>query len=402
MAQLVGRAIYRQAHGETKDAELVEKLQTEFAPELAVYMAAPEMKKEEAKPEQPAKEPPVTFQAYARERIVSTDYPAPGNKHQQNWFRYFLIMNGKLDDNFSVHMRYGQDDITERGRKELDGGYSGSNLHWLFLDGKIGHETNMKLGRQPLLLGYGFTADIGKWWDGVSFTWQHKKTQLKTGYFQRGDGRARDFFIVDAKQKVSPKFELVSSYIKDFGVDADGGARSGLSNQYPTSVMSTATIGGKWTFDKNVALRGEFGRNFSLFDNVKSHRHYDASNGYFLELDYKGAAAQHVGSWGTWLQYRDGGAGFDPLNNMTTLDKTLAMPSALNGTHGWEYGFSYVPIHHVVSTLKYWNLRSDGITRNRPCAAAFHRPDCRPHAVQHASERFEADAFTRAGAHVAR
>ena len=49
MAQLVGRAIYRQAHGETKDAELVEKLQTEFAPELAVYMAAPEMKKEEAK-----------------------------------------------------------------------------------------------------------------------------------------------------------------------------------------------------------------------------------------------------------------------------------------------------------------------------------------------------------------
>ena len=48
MAQLVGRAIYRQAHGETKDAELVEKLQTEFAPELAVYMAAPEMKKEEA------------------------------------------------------------------------------------------------------------------------------------------------------------------------------------------------------------------------------------------------------------------------------------------------------------------------------------------------------------------
>ena len=44
MAQLVGRAIYRQAHGETKDAELVEKLQTEFAPELAVYMAAPEMK----------------------------------------------------------------------------------------------------------------------------------------------------------------------------------------------------------------------------------------------------------------------------------------------------------------------------------------------------------------------
>ena len=36
MAQLVGRAIYRQAHGETKDAELVEKLQTEFAPELAV------------------------------------------------------------------------------------------------------------------------------------------------------------------------------------------------------------------------------------------------------------------------------------------------------------------------------------------------------------------------------
>ena len=153
--------------------------------------------------------------------------------------------------------------------------------------------------------------------------------------------------------------------------------------------MSTATIGGKWTFDKNVALRGEFGRNFSLFDNVKSHRHYDASNGYFLELDYKGAAAQHVGSWGTWLQYRDGGAGFDPLNNMTTLDKTLAMPSALNGTHGWEYGFSYVPIHNVVSTLKYWNLRSDGITRNRPCAAAFHRPDCRPHAVQHASERFE-------------
>lgn len=62
----------------------------------------------------------------------------------------------------------------------------------------------------------------------MSFTWQHKKTQLKTGYFQRGDGRARDFFIVDAKQKVSPKFELVSSYIKDFGVDADGGARSGL------------------------------------------------------------------------------------------------------------------------------------------------------------------------------
>ena len=172
------------------------------------------------------------------------------------------------------------------------------------------------------------------------------------GYFHRGDGRARNFFAANVSTKYDEKWDTTLSYIKDSNIDS-GETYNGLGNKYKDSVVNTAAIGARYRFDKNTNLMGEIGRN-------ASNRYFDASTGYFLQLNYKQAQPQHAGSWGTWVQYRNGGLGFDPLNNMTTLDWTNAMDgAALNGTHGWECGFSYVPFENTITTLKYWALHSD-------------------------------------------
>ncbi len=345
MARLAGRALYHQNDADEVDKTIVEKLAKEFSDELAGY-AAGESKAKVIEKKQP-EAPPITFSAYARQRVEFTQKHTGNNRNTQQWFRYFLLMNGKLDDNFNVHVRYGQDDITSAGHIANDSDYSGSNLHWLYLDGNIGHNTRISLGRQPLTLGYGLVADIGKWWDGARFDFQTGATNFKLGYMQRSDGRARSFAFAEAAAPISRKADVKLVYFKDHYE----GNRTGLNAKYPLSVYNTTAIGAAYRFDKNIALKGEFGHNFG-------NDRYKASNGYYLQVDYKGAKPKMVGSWGTWLQYRCGGNGFDLLNNMTTLDKTMNMPASLNDTHGFEYGFSYVPIKQVITTLKYWNLQT--------------------------------------------
>ncbi len=357
MARLVGRAAYKEKEGRLAAGQqaAVDQLKSEFQAELQAYGNLSEQTgetKTQNTKKNTEKKPPVTFQAYARERIESTSNPIAGQKSSQQWFRYFLLMHGDLGSGYSAHIRYGQDDISQDGHKENDGDYSGSNLHWLYLDGPLGHSTNIRLGRQPLFLGYGLTADIGKWWDGLKFSGKLGKSNWQMGYFHRGDGRARNFFAANVSTKYDEKWDTTLSYIKDGNIDS-GETYNGLGNKYKDSVVNTAAIGARYRFDKNTNLMGEIGRN-------ASNRYFDASTGYFLQLNYKQAQPQHAGSWGTWVQYRNGGLGFDPLNNMTTLDWTNAMDgAALNGTHGWECGFSYVPFENTITTLKYWALHSD-------------------------------------------
>ncbi len=344
MARLAGRAAYHQDKATPEDRELVEKLTREFSPEMVYYRPLPE--KQPVAKEKVKTEPSLIFGAYARERIEFTQKHIGDNRNTQQWFRYFLVMNGKLDDNFKFHARYGQDDITSAGHKANDGDYSGSNLHWLYMDGNIGHNTRLSLGRQPLTLGYGLVADIGKWWDGARFDFKSGVTNFKTGYMQRGDGRARSFAFAEVAVMLSSKANVKAVYFKDHYDGTD----KGLNAKFPLSVYNTASLGADYRFDKNVAVKGEFGHNFG-------NDRYQASNGYYVQVDYKGAKHKAVGSWGTWLQYRCGGNGFDLLNDMTTLDKTLNM-TALNDTHGWEYGLSYVPVKNTIATMKYWNLKT--------------------------------------------
>ena len=101
MARLVGRAAYKEKEGRLAAGQqaAVDQLKSEFQAELQTYGNLSEQTgetKTQNTKKNPEKKPPVTFQAYARERIESTSNPIAGQKSSQQWFRYFLLMHGDL------------------------------------------------------------------------------------------------------------------------------------------------------------------------------------------------------------------------------------------------------------------------------------------------------------------
>ena len=96
------------------------------------------------------------------------------------------------------------------------------------------------------------------------------------------------------------------------------------------------SVGGKYTFSKNVALDASYAR--ASVDYQKTAFNY--------EIDYKGAQAANKGSWGAWVGYRYLGKGAGLVPTYDVLNK---------GEKGFEIGANYTFLKNVVGTLRYGN-----------------------------------------------
>ena len=94
------------------------------------------------------------------------------------------------------------------------------------------------------------------------------------------------------------------------------------------------SVGGKYTFSKNVALDASYAR--GNVDYQKTAFNY--------EIDYKGAQAANKGSWGAWVGYRYLGKG-------AALDPTYDVVK--EGLKGFEIGANYTFLKNIVGTVRY-------------------------------------------------
>lgn len=95
------------------------------------------------------------------------------------------------------------------------------------------------------------------------------------------------------------------------------------------------TLGGRYTFSKNVALAAYYGKNTKADDYAKAGS---------VELDYKGVSAANKGSWGAFVAYRHLGqnVSFSP-----TYDDMW------EGMKGYSFGASYAVMKNVVASASY-------------------------------------------------
>ena len=130
---------------------------------------------------------------------------------------------------------------------------------------------------------------------------------------------------------------------------------AGYKNSGSTDEARIFSVGGTYTFDKNVSLSGAYAQNTEA-------DHYKKADS--VQLSYKGAKKSDVGSWGMFVAYRhlDSNAVFKPTYNAISA-----------GQKGWEAGLHYVPFKNVVGKVEYF--RGKDISTDKDASKIFARVD---------------------------
>ena len=123
-----------------------------------------------------------------------------------------------------------------------------------------------------------------------------------------------------------------------------------LCNVKEGEVNNVWNVTAKYAFDKNVSLNAAY-----LSSDIESDKLAKGADteGYVVGLDYKGAKAKQVGSWGLWGKYYDQGAGTFVAHTMKTGDWSNYLTE---GFKGYAVGASYTVAKNMVYMLDYYDL----------------------------------------------
>ena len=103
------------------------------------------------------------------------------------------------------------------------------------------------------------------------------------------------------------------------------------------------SVGGKYVFDKNVALSGGYAKN------TKADK---LDQSAIVQFNYKGTKDSDMGSWGATLAYRHVAAN-SALAPTYFTDQVGSFTRY--GSKGFELGVGYVPFKNVRTQLQYFN-----------------------------------------------
>ena len=103
------------------------------------------------------------------------------------------------------------------------------------------------------------------------------------------------------------------------------------------------SIGGKYRFDKNLAIAGAYAQNAKAEELKKAGS---------VEIDYKGTKNSDMGSWGAYVAYRHLGANVAFAPTYSTDHLTNGVTSY--GTKGVDLGIGYVPFKNVLTQVQYF------------------------------------------------
>ena len=339
MAQIVAKAMAKGAD--------VDKLAAEFADELdtlGVRVANLEKKSDNVK---------VTGEV--RYRYQDSDM----NGNDDNSMRNRIWVTGQINDDWSyTGMIENKQDFSD------DEGNEDTKFQRAYVTGKIGG-LNVLAGRYNMFIADGNIYDTRA--DGVEVSYGEK---LKVTGFA---GKATDAVNVydEDKDKV---FDGAASYGDYAGasVDYDMGAlklnggyinfKDMLTGKIDNGAVVAKTdvdnaiwwVGAGYDFDKNTSLTAMYlkGDMSTADDDVAG---WD-DDGYVIGLNYKGAKADEVGSWGLWAKYYDQGA--QTVVAHTTDANYFNEKGYSEGFKGYGVGTSYTFAKNIVGNVAWYDTES--------------------------------------------
>ena len=334
MAQMVAKAMAK-TNVSGNDKALLDKLSAEFADELnnlGVRVAKLERNADKVK-----------FTGEARYRYWSyRDEQADGSQKRTNVnsLQYRLLPTAEINDNWHVNAR-----LTGKLDMAKDTTTSDMALTYIYADGKY-KNFEVKLGRQSLYS----TADEGlvtdDFFTGAQVTFGNKlKVALEAGRWdinKYGNETVTEGAVNDPAnyQGIDLGYTLgkmtMGAAYRHFNSDV---FKTAVGYDGKTDDANIWSVGGRYTFSKNVALAADYASNTKADDYKKSGN---------VELDYKAANKANKGSWGAFVAYRYLGAN---VSLMPTYDTARAA----NNEKGWDFGASYIPFTNVLTTLGYFN-----------------------------------------------
>jgi len=330
MAQVVAKAM---AHSDKADAAqkaAIDKLSVEFASELeGLNVRVSKIEKNASS---------VKITGEARVRFDSTKYDTNGNVIKANEsgmnIRTRLNATGNINEQWSYYGRL------QANNSMRDASTNEVTMDNAFVKGSLFGAT-ATIGRQDIKTNEGMMFDSTV--NGVNFAFGNVvKANLFYGKDINNDIFGANGDVTDAG--------LALSYGVSKDMNINGGYYQFKHNN------STPMIG----TDNNVNA-WELGFDTKLSQDWKLKGAYGASNAndenkaYFVGLDYKGADASKVGTFGAWINYRQLEANAAPR---TTFDGKYALGVQAAGGKGYELGFNYTPMTNSVMSVKYVDVKS--------------------------------------------
>ena len=322
MAQIVAKAMAKGAD--------VDKLAAEFADELdtlGVRVANLEKKADNVK---------VTGEV--RYRYLDSDLEG-----YSNTMRNRVWVNGQVNDDWTyTGMIENVQDF------ENDNGDEDTKFQRAYVEGKIGG-LNVLAGRYNMYLADGNVYDTRA--DGVEVSYGEK---LKvTGFAGKGTD-----ITDDAGDQVASYGNYAGgsvSYDVAKGLNLNAGYVNFKDMLQETGTADTNVDNAIWwaaagyDFDKNTSLTAMYLKGDASGDDEYEARDDD---GYVIGLNYKGAKADEVGSWGLWAKYYDQGG------QTVVAHTTDANYFGFDGFKGYGVCASYTFAKNIVGNVAWYDTES--------------------------------------------
>ena len=335
MAQMVAKAMAK-SDMPTSDRALVDRLAAEFSDELNNLGVRVSNLEKNADMVKWTGELRYSYTSKRNEKGATAASLLGSKKTNTDMLQLRLFPTAEVNDHWKVKAR-----LTANNNMKTDGGDNSVKLTYAFAEGSY-NKFNVKFGKMPLYSSIDEGLILDDFFSGAQVSFGNKvKVMLEAG---RWDG------ITSASDKAA-NYQGIELTYADGKLSGGVGYRNFSSDVFkrPSYAKSGTedkagiiTVGGKYRFDKNLALGGGYAKN------TKADK-LDQSG--IVQFSYKGTKDSDMGSWGATLAYRHVAANvsFAP----TYFTEQLGSYSAY-GTKGIELGLGYVPFKNVRTQLQYF------------------------------------------------
>ena len=336
MAQMTAKAM---AKGDmsASDKALVDRLAAEFADELnnlGVRVSNLEKHADMVK-----------FTGFLRYDYISDRHEEPNKdgktKVNTDRVRFRLFPSAEVNDHWKVNAR-----LDTEFNMDKDGSPKGKDqmsLARAYADGSYG-KLNVKLGKMDLYSGAddGLTMDTAISGATVSFG-NVVKAKIAAGRVsdenvKSATDTAANYQGIDLTYGMG-KLTAGVGYQQ---INNDVFKDASYSKNADSDKARIWSVGGKYVFDKNVALKGSYAQN------TEADYHHKAAS---LQLDYKGAKKSDMGSWGAYVAYRHLGENVSFVPTYNVLGR---------GQKGWAVGATYTLFKNVTTMAEYFRGKDIG------------------------------------------
>lgn len=326
MAVIVAKAMANQEKADAVQKAEIAKLETEFSDELSklgVRVTALENKVGNIK-----------FTGEVRERYEYMKNPSVSTNNPALLTRFRLTMNAQLTDDLAFVGRYHSENYA--------GAAAQVRIDQAYLTGKAFDGVNFSLGRMPLSLGKGLTADTWHDWDGVKFNFGNQ-VKFSVGSAKAPNlvwgGPASNYQFGDIRYAITPNLDITAAYFKDKD-----------SEDYKTWAAGLGYKLDKFTFTS------EYGKNSSK--NARTYNGNKDAKAWYGMVKYLGADSAKEKSYGISVIYRRADSRFDHDSWNTFLGTWESMSyQTLDNTKGFEYDVDYTVFKNGVLSFQYYDLK---------------------------------------------